>query len=527
MALPFIESRVNLPRETSSLTGTRITVHGTIQLPGRYGVPLSIYSVDDGPRTIFNETGAVPYANANETFSHVPFFTSPELSYGDHTILITTYNVDTKREFVFDYFTVEGVDDGDGGIGGDDGDRQGEGFTIVDDVDERVKYEGAWVSGSRSWDYAQTDHLSPAGVNGSATFTFSGTSIAAYGRINNENITAVPLAELILDEGTGQQQVSRYSTEGTITWRNHLQLAVWNGLPAGQHTLKVIALGDRNPSWWMDYFVYGTENANQTALRGFISSDPPPTATTFTSSGQIITATVDPPPTDTTGAPGESPTTTGGGRTSKGAIAGGVVGGLLGLGLVAFLIFYFLRRRRKSIQRGQEIRYHQSMTPAGTLVVAQDLASPMSLTPMAHLDPVANDHQGGIAFTAGSERRRTGTARNPSILKGRFSAFPLSPNSAREENRQTIPPTTTYSPPSVPPPPPTAFTPSSLDGLASTVSSPPPLSDSASTPGSSSVGFTRRRERIQETDGGIRLDHWQRYEEEEEDTLPPSYAQYQ
>ncbi|KAG8829135.1 hypothetical protein FRC17_007084, partial [Serendipita sp. 399] len=397
-----------------SFRGTRITVHGTIDQPGKYGIPLSIYNIDDGPRAIFNETEEVPYANANETYSHVPLFRSAELPYGDHTILITASNVTSKSPFIFDYFTVEGVEDEDNGLGGG-------AFTVVDDVDESITYEGDWVGGSQPWDYAQTDHHSPKGVNGTATLSFSGTSIAVYARINNADVTAVPLAELILDEGISQrQQVSYYSTGGNFTWRNHLPLVVWNGLPSGPHTVKVVALGDRNPSWWLDYFVYGTEDGRQTALRGVVGS-------------QSATSSDSPSPSSDVPLPPPSIIIPGG------AIAGIIVGGILVLGLFAFLIYWFLwRRRRKGNdqqqqqQRGQSIRYHHSEPNVPVGVVSRDLPSPTSSpTIEARLDPfIAHD-------AANNPHRRL------SIAKTRFSGFPLSLNGNRPPppNGQTAPPT--------------------------------------------------------------------------------------
>ncbi|KAG8836003.1 hypothetical protein FRC20_007142 [Serendipita sp. 405] len=126
--------------------------------------------------------------------------------------------------------------------------------------------------------------------------------------------------------------------------------------------------------------------------------------------------------------------------------------------------------------------------------------------------------------------------RRPSTTKGRSSYFPLSPMGATTPNIQqttttdpntnttsnnttntTNTTTTAYSSSrsrsrALPTPPPTAHAPSSLSGIASTISS-PPLSDG-------SYGEPRRVR--QEVDGGVRLDHWRRGEEEE--ILPPSYA---
>ncbi|KAG8828498.1 hypothetical protein FRC19_003837 [Serendipita sp. 401] len=536
-------SKTNGSQIAFSFKGTRITVHGTMELPGVRGVPMTIYNIDEGPRTLFNSSGEVPYANASETYSHVPFFTSPQLEYGDHTILITTYQVDSKRRFVFDYFTVEGVEDADNGVGDVE---NTEGFTIVDDSDARVTYDGAWVDGSKAFDYAQTDHKSPTGVNGSTSFTFSGTSVAVYGRINNMETTSVPIAQLILDEGTSQQQVAMYSTQGNFTWRNHLQLGVWNGLSPGEHTLKVIALGDRNPSWWMDYFVYGTPNTNQTDLRGYVAGSVASTSTsstaitTVTISGIVTTSAVvvDPDdPSDTASSPSSSSTwTPTGSPTSKGAIAGGVIGALLGLGLLAFLVVCFLRRRRamnQAMSRGQTIRAHRATMSVGAHL---DPGSPMSATPMVGVEPFdINSGVPPMERTVVNNNYNT-NGRRPSTTKGRSSYFPLSPMGATTPNIQqttttdpntnttsnnttntTNTTTTAYSSSrsrsrALPTPPPTAHAPSSLSGIASTISS-PPLSDG-------SYGEPRRVR--QEVDGGVRLDHWRRGEEEE--ILPPTYA---
>ncbi|KAG8832233.1 hypothetical protein FRC18_005351 [Serendipita sp. 400] len=384
---------------TYTFRGTGITVYGTLSKPETYGTPGSTYSIDGGTPYRFNSTGDV--VNTDDpgvTFSHIPFYRSPTLNYGDHTIVVRVDNVDDSvaRRYFFDFFTVQGVQDDDNAQGS--GAANGPGFTIVDDRDSRVSLSATgWAtSGSgTSTDYEGTTSTTPKGRNGVATFTFTGTDIAVYGRIH-DSYGPYDIAEFIVDAGTPDQVTRSASYEGMTTDRRHQPLLVLSGLKEGQHTIQVTAFGDRAPPWYLDYFVYGTTRASNgggsvnapTTVTGGGSGDGgvdigvgegegtgtvsgpgsgSVVTTRFTSNGVVMTQTVsilgvdfphqDGPQGSNSGNGGNSSshnssssTTT---KSSKNAatIAGATIGAVALLSLLVFLILYWARKRRLKLQK--------------------------------------------------------------------------------------------------------------------------------------------------------------------------------
>lgn len=231
--------------------GTGITVYGTINQPKNYGLAVSTYRIDNNPAVSFNASGEVAYPNQEVTFSHIPFYKSPTLSYGEHTILITISNVDSaaNRRYIFDFFTVTGMTE-------DDMARAGA-WTIVDDRDPSISYNGAWLMVSNSAEYAYTSRRTPQGVNATATLSFTGDSISVYGTIYND-YGSVPIVAFLIDPGTPNQVYRDTGVRGLLAHRFSQPLLILSGLSDGPHTMQLIALGDRAPSWWLDYFVYGS-----------------------------------------------------------------------------------------------------------------------------------------------------------------------------------------------------------------------------------------------------------------------------
>ncbi|KAG8772687.1 hypothetical protein FRC15_002570, partial [Serendipita sp. 397] len=285
-----------------SFKGTGITVYGTMSQPTTYGIPGSTYSIDDGTPYRFNSTGdVVNTGNPTYTFSHIPFFRSPSLSYGNHSILITIDNVDetTKRRYYFDFFIVEGVQDDDNAQG--TGSTNGPGFTIVDDRDSRVSYSGGgWttVGSGTSTDYGRTTSTTPRGLEGVIDFRFTGTDVAVYGRIH-DNYGPDNIAQFTIDGGTADQIVKTVAFNGMTADRRHQPLLVLDRLKEGEHTIQVKSLGEQTPPWYFDYFVYGTSKTGGNGGSGSGSVNTPQVgegsasvvATTFTSGGVVVTAT--------------------------------------------------------------------------------------------------------------------------------------------------------------------------------------------------------------------------------------------
>ncbi|KAG8833630.1 hypothetical protein FRB91_010287 [Serendipita sp. 411] len=385
---------------TYTFRGTGITVYGTLSKPETYGTPGSTYSIDGGTLYRFNSTGdVVNTGDPGVTFSHIPFYRSPTLNYGDHTIVVRVDNVDDSvaRRYFFDFFTVQGVQDDDNAQGS--GAANGPGFTIVDDRDSRVSLSATgWAtSGSgTSTDYEGTTSTTPKGRNGVATFTFTGTDIAVYGRIH-DSYGPYDIAEFIVDAGTPDQVTRSASYEGMTTDRRHQPLLVLSGLKEEQHKIQVTAFGDRAPPWYLDYFVYGTTRASNgggsvnapttvadsgsgdggvdvgvgegegTGTSSGSSAGSGSVVTTrFTSNGVIMTQTVSVLGVDFPHQDGPQGSNSGNGdnsssnnsssittKSSKNAatIAGATIGAVALLSLLVFLFLYWARKRRLRLQK--------------------------------------------------------------------------------------------------------------------------------------------------------------------------------
>ncbi|KAG8797975.1 hypothetical protein FRC19_003841 [Serendipita sp. 401] len=308
--------------------GTGITVYGTISLPCCHGTPGSIYSVDGGTPVRFNTSGEVPYPDPKVSYSHIPFYRSPQLSYGDHEILITIDNVslEAKRLYYFDFFAVSGVQDSDNaqGSGG------GPGFTIVDDTDSRVSYSGeGWSSTSGTpTDFLGTATTSPNDTTAISTFSFTGTSISVYAHAF-DNYGKGNVAKFVVDPGTSQEIV-RYASILFTTDRRHAPLLILEGLADGEHTIQVTTLTQKK--WYLDYFVYGTTGAEFGGLNG--------TASGIVAEGGSSTPNTGP------GTGSGLPTTPSSPQTKTAIIVGAAIGAVAGLLLLVALVVYVLRRKR-------------------------------------------------------------------------------------------------------------------------------------------------------------------------------------
>ncbi|KAG8842950.1 hypothetical protein FRB91_003697 [Serendipita sp. 411] len=348
-----------------SFRGTGITVYGTLTQPATYGTPGSTYSIDDGPPYRFNSTGdVINTGDPTTTFSHIPFYRSPTLPYGDHSILITVDNVEetTKRKYYFDFFTVEGVQDEDNAQG--TGSTNGPGFTIVDDRDSRVSYSGGWTTtgSGTSTDYGTTTSTTPSGQNGNVNFRFTGTDVAVYGRIY-DHYGQADIAQFTIDGGTADQIVKTVAVNGMLADRRHQPLLVLDRLKEGEHTIQVTSLGEQTPPWYFDYFVYGTSGKEGsgggvntpevgTGTDGVGESSISVITTTFTSGGVVVTATQTLSNLDIGSSSNDGPnsanTSNASSSTMKRAatIAGATIGVLALLSLLTFLALYWVRKKR-------------------------------------------------------------------------------------------------------------------------------------------------------------------------------------
>lgn len=127
-----------------------------------------------------------------------------------------------------------------------------------------------------------------------------------------------------------------------------------DGLTDSNHTLKITALNEH--IWTLDYIIYTTANSsvNAAALNGGNGAGGGGGANT--------------------GNPGKS-------KSNTGAIAGGVVGGLLGLGAFLFIGVLLLLRRRKSREASKKQFSSIDHAPVSTLPAGSLGGSVISATP--------------------------------------------------------------------------------------------------------------------------------------------------
>jgi hypothetical protein len=133
------------------------------------------------------------------------------------------------------------------------------GAGVYDDRDAHLVYSGSWGQASNPGLYASTESYTQV-ANDSLTFQFSGTQISyVYTMATN-----LGYFNIMIDGNTIQSNVDGYlaPTGGNA---NYLWQKIWtyNGLTAGNHTIKIVATGTKNPSATDTYiaadaFIVGT-----------------------------------------------------------------------------------------------------------------------------------------------------------------------------------------------------------------------------------------------------------------------------
>ncbi|PPQ74589.1 hypothetical protein CVT24_004187 [Panaeolus cyanescens] len=116
-------------------------------------------------------------------------------------------------------------------------------WILVDDLDKRIEYVGAWVQKSVQ-EFAQWDNFGPpfgstvhavSSGNAGFSFRFNGSNGAVLGTSTSSDIGALidPQWECFID-GTKIP-----SANATLTLRNNQKFCEWTNTPAGEHTLTV------------------------------------------------------------------------------------------------------------------------------------------------------------------------------------------------------------------------------------------------------------------------------------------------
>ncbi|PVF93961.1 hypothetical protein CPB86DRAFT_71489 [Serendipita vermifera] len=277
---------------TVDFTGNAINVYGTL-VKGVIRSQTS-YSIDGKTPAIYNTPEEYDTNYGGDVLHNMVFFESPVLEYGHHVLNVSLDRswTDTKL-FIFDYVTI--------GVKGDvDAD-----WTLVDDSDPSIEYSRNWLlEDDAKYEYQET--RTKSAVQGSTvSFKFSGTSIEVYGTFSGSTGDPAAIISFRVDDGT-TGTFSLSDTQGKMM--TNTKFYAQDGLSNGEHTLHIESL--TATEFWLDYFRY----------KATLTSD----------SGSSSTST-------------SSSTSS---KTSVGPIVGGVIGGFAGGLLLAFLIFFFYRRRK-------------------------------------------------------------------------------------------------------------------------------------------------------------------------------------
>ncbi|KIM22509.1 hypothetical protein M408DRAFT_28640 [Serendipita vermifera MAFF 305830] len=276
---------------TYTFTGTQITVYCSLSSPHRKGIPSSTYQIDSGTPVRFNSTGEVPNVVLwTSNVSHIPFYTSPSLPEGQHTIKITVEPGTGTPSFYFDFFAITTSN------------WQAGPNVIVDDADTSlIDYGPGWTQEGIWREFGGSVRRTLADTNGTGVFKFQGTSLSVYASLNGYYGGTPYIAAFALDD-----RPRIFHTEGladNVEHRLTMTAIVVPGVPA----------------WFFDYFVFTPSSASITSVI--------PDSGSSTTNAAVGVNTSTPP---------------------TGAIVGGVVGGIAVLALVLFALFW--RRRRQQLE---------------------------------------------------------------------------------------------------------------------------------------------------------------------------------
>ncbi|KAJ7290053.1 hypothetical protein C8J57DRAFT_1114044 [Mycena rebaudengoi] len=359
---------------TASFTfdGTSITVYGSVsrRKPPQPSMTFTI----DGSSSLSGS-----FTPANEVFQyHQALWTSPTLSSGTHTIVVTQNAVGQNSVAAprggiwFDYFLYTTASTAVKSY-------------VIDDADARIKYSGAWKRAGSVKDFQHTAIQSTA-AGASLSLEFVGKSISYYG-----GATGNPMhASIVIDGGAAVNVVPTNPTE-----TNNLYFSS-GALSDGKHTLVITAM-DTN-AVWVDYFLVGpgTESGgntpadpgtpithtNTTNSGADTSAGAPPSNPSGTAQvgklGSSSTGAIGAPPTGT--APDSSSSTTtivvnnvnAGSAPSILPIVLGVVGGLLFL-IALILIAVFCIRRRKRTRSAARMDISEDAFRYGSVMATSQL----------------------------------------------------------------------------------------------------------------------------------------------------------
>ncbi|KAJ7069151.1 hypothetical protein C8F01DRAFT_509295 [Mycena amicta] len=301
-----------------SFTGTSVAVYGSLG-PGD-GSSMG-FSVDGAPSTSF----LTP--SGNFSAHHQPFFVSPTLPDGAHTLQITSTGADVSQLFV-DYFIVRTTEVEGKQVFLDDSDK-----------DVGIVYGPGWGATTSESYFQQTIHVAEQPAAWVAV-TFQGTLLTLHGPYTTGPNGETFSASAIID-GDTNTPVSLVPPTGaaaqpsTTTFNNLLFSSP--ALSQGTHTVNITFAGGQ--PLFVDYFLISTgatSGSGSGSANGNAAFDSAAAgAATATGSKQAGSSSV----------PLGGSSSRGSGL-NVGAIAGGVIAGLLLLLLLAAGLFLCRRRRQ-------------------------------------------------------------------------------------------------------------------------------------------------------------------------------------
>ena len=223
----------------------------------------------------------------------------------------------------------------------------------IDDFDPRIKYSAGWEAFTTGGSFNGTKHgAEVAGL--AATFNFtgkpatflqsdrklttctqrSGTWVSVYGPLGSVDVYGVPKTVYEIDGVFAGSYTAPVVPPGGVV--ANVQYFSSAALTPGAHTLVITNVNGTSPNvFWLDYIRYTPSSAATTSAAATSAGQ---TAASTTSAPAAATGTAD------AGAQGSS--------THTAAIAGGVAGGVALVALLAAVLFYFLRFRRRRAAEG-------------------------------------------------------------------------------------------------------------------------------------------------------------------------------
>lgn len=487
---------------TYTFNGTRITVLGTFVSP--LTLPASTYSIDEGTPSFINSTGDMPHFGSTTKWplAHVPFYTSPILPHGQHTLHVSV-DVAVNQTYFFDYLIIE-VDD----------DAANMGAVAVDDRDPAVVYTGLWDH-STPWllEYDTTSSRANVGQNLTASYSFIGSAIAVYGTIQGDygplpimSCTLDPSREPASSDAQVFTRTDVFSVSGSVTQHKHHRLCLFEDLQdipgknRGEHEIVLSSLPEALSPWRFDNFVYLPVGST---LR-FNSSASNPVVT-----GNSMEVTFGPLTTNSTHQPQSE-------KTNTPSIIAGVVVGIAIIALLGTIVLWCRWKKRRVLTHGKgngKLNGLGHYAPVVKLRQGGDRMDAAVVLPLKYrnghhdsqgqtgtVDGVRSTllssssiHNSPSADSAGPTLRTSHITRlHIDTLEGPASSHPTSASGEQEESRRAP-----------------RFTGSIIQRTRYSVSS-------------SAAG----QEWIQEVDGGVRLEPCDEDDDPRPVLLPPRYSDY-